>query len=143
MPLRQLYGNATLDLQTLYDVMSNVSVAMITTVRTHYTKGPHWGAKGIAWITTTCVRINWGWLAFPAVMIGRTGVFMILVVIDNHAMDRERLWKSSVLATLFCEVDHGVEGNAHLASRRAMYDVAKSTSVCLERADGTLRLLAR
>ena len=143
MHLRQIYGNGTLDIQTVLDVMLNVSTAMTTVVRTHYTEGSGWDAKGDMWVTTTCVSVDWRWISFPVIMIGLTGIFLVLVVVENRGVERERLWKSSVLATLFCGVDHEVTDNAALVSKRAMYDVAKSTSVSLQTQKGTLRLLAR
>lgn len=76
-------------------------------------------------------------------MIGLTGVFLVFVIIDNCDVERERLWKSSVLATIFCELDQGMVRNAHLTSKRAMHDIAWSTSVSLETKKGTLKLLAR
>ena len=134
---------STLDIQTVLDVMLNVSTAMTTVVRTHYTEGSGWDAKGDMWVTTTCVSVDWRWISFPVIMIGLTGIFLVLVVVENRGVERERLWKSSVLATLFCGVDHEVTDNAALVSKRAMYDVAKSTSVSLQTQKGTLRLLAR
>lgn len=139
--LRQLYGNGTLDADVLNHIMGNISTAMTTVVRTYNTEGPDWDAKGVMLTATTCIRIDWRWISFPTIMVGLTGVFLILVAVDNRGSDRERLWKSSALATLLCEVDHGVKGNAHFASKRAMYDVAKSTSVSLDNTDGTLKLL--
>ncbi|KAF2631181.1 hypothetical protein BU25DRAFT_386135 [Macroventuria anomochaeta] len=141
--LRQFYGNGTLDQEVLDHIMGNITSAMTTVVRTYNTEGPAWDAKGDMWTATTCIRIDWRWISFPTIMMSLTGVFLVLVIIDNRGVDRERLWKSSVLATLFCEVDHGIEGNAHLISKRSMYDVAKSTSVSLEGTEGTLKLLAK
>lgn len=140
--LRQFYGNGTLDEDLVNSIMGNISTAMTTVIRTYNTEGPDWDAKGSLLTATTCIRIDWRWIAFPAIMMGLTGIFLVLVVIDNREMDHERLWKSSVLATLFCEVDRGSKGNAHLSTKRDMYDVAKSTSVTLESTDGRLRLLA-
>lgn len=141
--LRQMYTYGNFRNYTADEIMEGVSSAMTTVVRTHYSDGPETDAKGDMWVVTTCIRIDWRWLSFPMVMIGLTGIFLVLVTIDNRGVERERLWKSSALATLFCEVDHGVEGNAHLASKRAMYDFAKSTSASLDGKGDTLRLVAR
>jgi hypothetical protein len=140
---RQLYSNGTLDQQKIDDVFQNVTSAITTIIRTYNTEGPEWDAKGNMLTATTCIRVKWRWISFPAIMIGLTGAFLMLVIIDNCDVERERLWKSSVLATLFCEVDQGMGENAHLVSKRAMHDIAKSTSVSLEAKKGTLRLLAR
>lgn len=141
--LRQLYNDGEFSLDKTNDIMRNVSFAMTSIVRTHFTEGPEWDAKGDMWVSKTCIRIDWRWVSFPAVTIGLTGIFLVLVMIENRGAERERLWKSSVLATLFCEVDRGIEKSANIASKRAMYDMAKSSSVRLEGEGGTLRLVAK
>lgn len=40
-----------------------------------------------------------------AIMIGLTGILLILVAIENRGIENDRLWKSSFLAALFCEVE--------------------------------------
>jgi hypothetical protein len=141
--LRQMYtfGNFTED--TAESIMEGVSQAMTTVVRTYYSDGNETHTKGTMWITTTCIRIDWRWISFPAIMSALTGIFLALVIIENRGLEQDRLWKSSVLATLFCEVDRSDEGNNYLINKQAMYNAAKSTSVSLESRSGTLRLLAR
>lgn len=40
-----------------------------------------------------------------AIMIGLTGILLILVAIENRGIENDRLWKSSFLAALFCEAE--------------------------------------
>jgi hypothetical protein len=95
-------------------------------------------AKGKMWITTTCVYIRWYWIAFPAVMIGLTGVFLLLVAMENRGIKNDRLWKSSFLAALFCEV----EVHETPVGKQEMKAIAKSSSASLEGKSGRLRLVA-
>ncbi|KAF3045733.1 hypothetical protein E8E11_007451 [Didymella keratinophila] len=141
--LRQMYSYGDFIIDTARKIFEGVAGAMTTIVRTHYSDGPDTDAKGIMLVTTTCIRIDWRWLWFPVAMIGLTGIFLALVIIESREVPRERLWKSSVLASLFCEVDRGEEDDARLDSKRSMHDVAKSASVNLDGKGGTLRLVAR
>jgi hypothetical protein len=95
-------------------------------------------AKGKMWITTTCVYTRWHWIAFPAVMIGLTGVFLLLVAMENRGIEKDRLWKSSFLAALFCEV----EVYETPVGKHEMKAIAKSSSASLEGKSGRLRLVA-
>ena len=92
------------------------------------------------WANTTCVYVRWEWIAFPVVMIALTGLFLLLVIIDNWKVESDRLWKSSVLATLFCEVD--VERDRP-KGKEEMSEIAKSTGVSLEGKSGRLRMVVR
>jgi hypothetical protein len=95
-------------------------------------------AKGKMWVTTTCVYIRWRWIASPAIMIGLTGVFLLLVALENRGIKNDRLWKSSFLAALFCEV----EVPKTPLGKQEMKAVAKSSSASLEGKSGRLKLVA-
>jgi hypothetical protein len=70
-------------------------------------------------------------------MIGLIGVFLMLVVFENRGIEKDRLWKSSFLAALFCEV----EVHEKAVGNEEMKAIAKSTSVSLGGKSGTLRLV--
>ncbi|KAF9690731.1 hypothetical protein EKO04_011283 [Ascochyta lentis] len=143
--LRQLWNGGNMTLESVNELMSNLTTSMMAVIRTHtqeQDKGPTW-IKGDMWINTTCMYIRWPWITFPAVMIGLTGVFLVLVAIQNRGVESERLWKSSVLATLFCAVEYGDKDTPRPESRQAMEYIAKSTSVSLEGKTGSLKLVAR
>lgn len=72
-------------------------------------------------------------------MIALSGVFLILVAFENRGIETDRLWKSSFLAAIFCEV----EVHEKPVGKGEMKAVAKSTSVSLEGKSETLRLVAR
>ncbi|RYN95147.1 hypothetical protein AA0120_g3987 [Alternaria tenuissima] len=94
-------------------------------------------SSGTLWVNTTCMYIRWSWISFPAAMIALTGVFLLLVTIENRSIETDRLWKSSFLAALFCEV----ELDRTPAGKVEMKSIARSTSVCLQKESSTLRLV--
>ncbi|CAN9303866.1 unnamed protein product [Alternaria alternata] len=118
----------------------NMTRAMTAFIRTHGAEGEEGWARGYMWANTTCVYVRWEWIAFPVVMIALTGLFLLLVIIDNWKVESDRLWKSSVLATLFCEVD--VERDRP-KGKEEMSEIAKSTGVSLEGKSGRLRMVVR
>lgn len=118
----------------------NMTRAMTAFIRTHGAEGEEGWARGYMWANTTCAYVRWEWIAFPVVMIALTGLFLLLVIIDNWKVESDRLWKSSVLATLFCEVD--VERDRP-KGKEEMSEIAKSTGVSLEGKSGRLRMVVR
>jgi hypothetical protein len=96
-------------------------------------------SSGTLWVNTTCMYIRWPWITFPAAMIALTGLFLVLVAVENHGIETDRLWKSSFLAALFCEVEVDKTPDGKLE----MKSIARSTSVSLQRESSTLRLVHR
>lgn len=76
-------------------------------------------------------------------MIGMSGIFLVLVHIENRGTETERLWKSSVLALLFCEMDSEVVDKAHPIRKSTLNEVAKSTSVSFGKDRKVLKLSVR
>ncbi|KAH8722957.1 hypothetical protein GQ44DRAFT_806446 [Phaeosphaeriaceae sp. PMI808] len=143
--LRRLYREGNITIDSVDEAMKNMAASMTAVVRSHGNVNQSFPAKGTVWQTTTCLQITWEWLAFPATMIGLSVIFLVLVQIENRGIKSERLWKSSILATLFCEVDNTVTDN-HLGKpmeKQDMSKIAKSTSMSLESNNQTLRLVQR
>jgi hypothetical protein len=145
--LRVLFEDGNITLSTVNERMKNLTALMTSVVRTNggngwtptpYTQPVPEISKGDVWINTTCVVIRWKWMSFPAIMIALTGVFLVLVVFENRGIENDRLWKSSFLAALFCDV----EVHESPVGKEEMGAVAKSTSVSLEGKSGRLRLVA-
>jgi hypothetical protein len=144
--VRVLYEEGNITFSTVDKRIKNLAAAMTTVVRTH--GGNYWTtnhltqsvpeiSKGKVWVNTTCVAVRWKWIAFPAIMIGMTGVFLLLVAFENRGFKNDRLWKSSFLAALFCDVEiHEIP-----VGKEEMSAVAKSTSVSLDGKSGRLRLV--
>jgi hypothetical protein len=148
MHLRQLYQEGNMTLETVDELMTNLTTSMTTIVRNFGSDNssgiPDAGpATGTMWYTTTCIRIRWAWVAFPAALIGCSAIFLVLVHIESRGTERERLWKSSIFAILFCEVDEEVTSKAQPVRKKVLDEVAISTSVSLGRENGGLRLVAR
>lgn len=90
-------------------------------------------------INTTCMYIRWRWMTFPGFMIALTGVLATLVVTENYGLEKDQIWKSLFLAALFCEV----EVHDKSFRKEEMFATARSTSVSVEGAKGTLKLVVR
>ncbi|KAH6873136.1 hypothetical protein BKA58DRAFT_161492 [Alternaria rosae] len=130
-------------LEHVSSIMTNLTNAMNTVLRTHGAEGYSKPAEGTMWYTTTCIEINWTWITFPAVMIALSAIFLLLVHIESRGVESGRLWKSSILATLFCEMDDVVTEEAKPVERRRLEEVAASSSVSLGKDNNSLRLVAR
>jgi hypothetical protein len=139
--LKRLDNNGSLTIESVDGFMKNMTTSMTAVIRTHGLSGQN--AQGTILYTTTCIRISWTWISYPAVMIGLPAIFLLLVHLESRDVESERLWKSSTLATLFCEMDDAVIDSAKPLRKGTMQDTADSTSVCLDRNATTLRLVAR
>lgn len=155
--LSVLFSNGNMNFDSVNQSFNNLATSMSTIFRTHgglvnttaFVEKPSGLDQattplaisergfGTVWVNTTCVYIRWKWIAFPAVMIGLAGVFLMLVALENRGTETDRLWKSSFLATLFCEV----EMNEEVSGREEMRAVAKTTSVSLQKDTSRLRLV--
>jgi hypothetical protein len=122
------------------DAFGTLARSMTAFIRTHGAEGVSGYAKGDVWLTTTCVHVRWEWITFPAIMLFLTGLFLVFIILDNWGTPSERLWKSSLLASLFGVVDIG--SNAP-DGKTEMVELAKSTSVTLGGKSGGLRLVAQ
>lgn len=143
--LRQLWQerNITEGMKSMDGLMSDLATAMTAVVRSEGSEGEIWRAKGTMWVTTTCMDIKWPWMVFPILTITLTWIFLVLVMIENRGVGSQRLWKSSILATLLCEVEHRHAEQTRFTSKQAMMDMAKSMSVTLRDEQGVLKLIAR
>lgn len=140
--LQVLYNNNNMTFDSVDQRMKDLATQMTTIVRTNGGDGTFKNvsdnAEGIIWTNTTCVYIRWRWISFPAATLGLTGLFLIWVLFENRGIEKDRLWKSSFLAALFCEV----EMHQRPVGRKEMSSMAKSTSVSLEGSSGRLRMVA-
>lgn len=139
--MRQLFLDGNMTFDTVNERIGALATSMTAVIRTHDGDGIHAppeSAKGDVWTKTTCIYIQWPWIAFPAIMIGFTGVFLMLTVTENRGIEHDRLWKSSFLAALFCEV----ETTNKPIGKAEMKAHAESTSVSLGgKNSGVLRLI--
>jgi hypothetical protein len=138
--LRRLYREGNITMDTLNDDMRGMTQSMSAVVRT---LGQGSQVNGTQWYTKTCLGINWPWISFDGAMIILSVIFLVLVSYESRGVERERLWKSSVLDALFCEVDDPIARDVQPFGKEAMGSIAKSTSVCLDPSGQTLKLVAR
>ena len=140
--LQVLYNDNNMTFDDVDQRMKDLATHMTTIVRTNGGDGTHKNAsdnaEGIIWTNTTCVYVRWRWISFPAATLGLTGLFLIWILFENRGIEKDRLWKSSFLAALFCEV----EMHQRPVGKKEMSSMAKSTSVSLEGNSGRLRLVA-
>ncbi|KAF2631346.1 hypothetical protein BU25DRAFT_428322 [Macroventuria anomochaeta] len=141
--LRQLFAEGNITLATVNEFMARLSTAMTNVMRIHGDEDPSAYVNGTILYSTTCLRITWLWITFPTTMIGSVFIFLVFVCMENRSVPRDRLWKSSILAVLFCEVDVPAINGSRTLTRRDMEEVAGSTSVSLDKTNDTLRLISR
>ncbi|KAG9198094.1 hypothetical protein G6514_000528 [Epicoccum nigrum] len=140
--LQVLYNDNNMTFDNVDQRMKDLATQMTTIVRTNggdgTLKNASNNAEGIIWTNTTCVYVHWRWISFPAATLGLTGLFLVWILFENRGIEKDRLWKSSFLAALFCEV----EMHQRPVGKKEMSSMAKSTSVSLEGNSGRLRLVA-
>jgi hypothetical protein len=83
MQMRQLYQGGNMTLDSVNQLMVNMTRSMNTVIRTYgnhnFSRIPDAGpARGTMLSTETCVLVRWSWLAFPAVIIVLSGIFFCL-----------------------------------------------------------------
>ncbi|KAF2831318.1 hypothetical protein CC86DRAFT_314581 [Ophiobolus disseminans] len=139
--LLKLFRQGNMSLDTVDGYMGNLTTSLTTVARTMGINNAP--ATGTMWYTTTCLGINWPWLSFDAAMIVLSAIFLLLVSIESRDVESERLWKSSILATLFCEIDDPVTRALQPAKKEDMETIASSTSVSLDPNSRKLKLIAR
>jgi hypothetical protein len=140
--LRQIYQGGNMTLATVDSMFSNITNAMSVVIRTHGGVNSSEPVRGTMWYPTTCMRVQWEWISFPAALIGLSVMFLVLVSIESRHVKSDRLWKSSVLATLFCNVERVDMHAMEPTGNGAMSDIAHSTSVSLDASRQTLRLVS-
>jgi hypothetical protein len=141
--LLMLFREDNITLDTVNEYMADLTTSMTAVVRIHGKEGKAGYTTGYVWITTTCVRAKCAWISYSVALMIISALFLILVQIESRGVERERLWKSSVLATLFCEADDEIMKQGRPVRKIDMRDIARSTSVSLDADVKTLRLVAR
>jgi hypothetical protein len=101
-----------MSLESVGDLMKDLTTSMTAVVRTHGYRNYTWPTHGTKWYKTTCIKIEWGWVSFPACILVLSGIFLVLVHIKSRGVESEKLWKSSTLAILFCKLDDAVTASA-------------------------------
>ena len=113
--LQNLYANGTSNLSSVMKTMQGLANAMTAAMRS---RGEGDAAEGTAYVTQTCVRVEWGWLALDATLVVLTFVFLAATVWQSRramgagssTAGRVRgAWKSSSLPLLWSGLDEEVK----------------------------------
>ena len=119
--------------------MKNITTAMDTVFRTRGMPGFIKLIGGRMWYMTACKSVNWTWVTFSVTMITLEAIFLLLVHLESRGVESERLWESSILAMLFCEMNDRVTDEARPVWKRQPEEVAASSIVSLRKYRGSLR----
>ncbi|KAJ2981404.1 hypothetical protein NUW58_g6695 [Xylaria curta] len=105
--LLSLFDSSHVNEATIRDAMNRLADAITLWIRTHGYASHSQRAVGEEYHYAICVKVNWNWVALPAVLTGLTMTFFLLMVISTY---RQRLpiWKKSPLTLLF----HGPGGTS-------------------------------
>ena len=133
--LQQLYQQGNASIASVSLAMENVAQSVSAYIRQNGAVNVSAPAVGVVYQQNTCVRIKWGWLAFPAMLIVLTVLFLALMILDNGRQPPTcQDWKSSLLPLLF----HGLDRDAvaqydavEPTEKGAMQDIAKAMRVWL------------
>lgn len=139
--LRQLYNDGDISLKSIQEAMDRLTTSMTAVIRSHGNESGAWHMKGDVLVSTTCVRVRWGWITFPCCMVVLTAIFLALVSHENRDVPSSRLWKSSILAALFSNLDAPAQPASF--ANADMTDKASSTAVQLHEDEQQVRFLVR
>lgn len=100
-----LWNNGSATVDTVQKAMTGLADSVTARWRTgdgiSVNVGP---LQGTVWENQTCVRVNWAWIALPAVLVLLTIVFLMLTI-GQTRLQHGLVWKSSSLALLFNGLD--------------------------------------
>lgn len=125
-------ATSSLDYTDTAAMSSNLAAFMTNALRTQ----DGMQTVGIAWQSVTFIRVRWVWLSLPAALVFAAGILLLLTIVQSRRHDTV-LWKTSLLAFLFCST-HAWETDAsasedEIRSLRAMELASKRMEAKLER----------
>lgn len=113
--LEPLYHGGSPTAATISSYMDGIAVAITNRMRAVgsnlHRDGPG-VVRGTAIQTTVCVRVEWPWLLFPAMLVLLTAVLFVAVLLAarrSQIADGQPIWKSSAIVAFF----HGIDGRPH------------------------------
>ena len=104
-----IFNNSALSLASITHTMENVAESITIYMRQHGNSNYSKSVSGSATTAATCIAVRWEWLAFPAVVVTVTSMFLIATLLKTELDKKDttyRGWKSSVLPLVF----HGWDG---------------------------------
>ena len=134
-------ATSSLDYTDTAAMSRNLAAFMTNALRTQDGSQP----IGTAWQSITFIKVRWAWLVLPAVLVVAAWGLLLVTIVQSKRYNTV-LWKTSLLAFLFCSTNawttdrSGFENSAR--SLEAMETASKSMEVRLERDDqGRCRLV--
>ncbi|OAL47424.1 hypothetical protein IQ07DRAFT_682272 [Pyrenochaeta sp. DS3sAY3a] len=133
--LRNFYRNGTVTLSSASQYFEGIARTLTGLIREHGDSSRNEGwAVGVLLEQQTCVRINWGWFAYPTVIVGLTIVFVGLTFLKCRAQNAWKgAWRTSALAAWFIRIDGLPEVGK--STRRMDIDIM-SENVCIKIENG-------
>lgn len=129
--VQTLYNEGHLTFDRVEEVWRNLSDSISTYVRQHSRKNVSAPAVGVVLRSETCVRLQWVFLIYPAVLVFLCIMFFASMILKTQGTKSSRHdWKSSPLALLF----HGLDGEVIINRNEAAESVrAKEMEIIAER----------
>ncbi|KAL0265060.1 hypothetical protein SLS55_001018 [Diplodia seriata] len=104
--LGQLYNAGNTSLELVARIWDSMADSMTANMRRNGDESNSAPARGVAKHTVTCVSVRWPWLAYPAVLLALTAVFLVATIVESVGRSGFHIWKGNPLALLF----HGLDG---------------------------------
>ena len=140
--LELFYSGGSASLDTVNKAFESMATAMTNALRT--TDQLADVTKGVVFYPKTCIRVRWAWLAFPAILVGGSLLFLIATMFQTSRRAKHQLWKSSTFPLLF----HGLSAESRnglglMAELDEMEDVAARLNMQLRFSEGGWRFVER
>lgn len=95
--IQKLFNNGDTDFARVESAFTNLSSIFTAWIRTHGSELGFNDAIGRVFQSSTCLHVQWAWLAFPAALSILTVLLFLLVVLAT-ASEQTPIWKDSPLA---------------------------------------------
>jgi hypothetical protein len=107
--LLAIYNNGNMSFQDLNRTFANISESLTQYIRQNGLQNYSSPAYGAVLQEQACVRVRWAWLAYPAVLIVLTLIFLPAVIAETRKGEtKSHDWKSAPLALMFHGLDDEV-----------------------------------
>lgn len=125
---KTMWQNGTMNLATMNAYMTGLTDTMTADIRNRGANGSLEYEHGDVLTNETCVEVGWRWFSYPATLVFLSGAFFLWLVVHVPRDSVQRLWKSSTLAMLFCDVDDSIARNVRAdCSSEEIKQVARDT----------------
>ena len=135
--LLNIYNNSNIRFEDLNSTFTNISDSLTQHIRQQGVQNFSSPAYGAVLHEQTCVHVRWAWLAYPAVLVVLTLIFLpAMIFMTRRGETKNHDWKSEPLALIFHRLEDETITTTEagmLVKRRDMQDTAKQIHVRLGR----------